>query len=388
MAGTAVKNASGVNTKGDMAVSYNVEDFAIPGGRDEEWRFISLRRIRGLHNGSFAPVADAQIAVEGPEGVTVETVAPDDDRLKAAGGPVDRVAAQAWTAATSGTIVTIPEGAELSEPVVVTVTGAGNDVTTFGTVLIESGANSSASVVVRYQGSGTHADNVNWLIGDGSRVHAVVDTQWAPDAVHLGAQSIVVGRDATLRHTVASFGGEVTRITPRVKFTAPGGDVELTGVYFADDGQYIENRLLVDHSVPNCRSNVMYKGALQGDKASDKPDARTCWVGDVLIRADALGTDTYETNRNLVLTDGARADAIPNLEIETGEIAGAGHAATVGRFDEEQVFYLRSRGIPPEEATRLIIRGFFNEVLGKIPVESVRDELIARVSGELEHANL
>lgn len=388
MAGTAVKNASGVNTKGDMAVSYNVEDFAIPGGRDEEWRFISLRRIRGLHNGSFAPVADAQIDVEGPEGVTVETVAPDDDRLKAAGGPVDRVAAQAWTAATSGTIVTIPEGAELSEPVVVTVTGAGNDVTTFGTVLIESGANSSASVVVRYQGSGTHADNVNWLIGDGSRVHAVVDTQWAPDAVHLGAQSIVVGRDATLRHTVASFGGEVTRITPRVKFTAPGGDVELTGVYFADDGQYIENRLLVDHSVPNCRSNVMYKGALQGDKASDKPDARTCWVGDVLIRADALGTDTYETNRNLVLTDGARADAIPNLEIETGEIAGAGHAATVGRFDEEQVFYLRSRGIPPEEATRLIIRGFFNEVLGKIPVESVRDELIARVSGELEHANL
>ncbi|SDL72678.1 Iron-regulated ABC transporter permease protein SufD [Corynebacterium mycetoides] len=388
MAETAVKNASGVNTKGDMFVSYNVDDFAIPAGRDEDWRFISLRRIRGLHNGTFAPVADARISVEGPSEVTVETVSPDDDRLKAAGGPVDRVAAQAWTSATSGTIVTIPDNAELTEPVTITVTGAGLDVTTFATVLVESGANSVATVVVRYEGSGTHADNVNWVIGDNSRVYAVVDTQWEHDAVHLGAQSIVVGRDATLRHSVASFGGEVTRITPRVKFSAPGGDVELTGVYFADDGQYIENRLLVDHSVPNCRSNVLYKGALQGDKTSAKPDARTCWVGDVLIRAEAQGTDTYETNRNMVLTDGARADAIPNLEIETGEIVGAGHAATVGRFDEEQVFYLRARGIPMEEATRLIIRGFFNEVLNKIPVESVRDELIARVSGELERASL
>ena len=160
----------------------------------------------------------------------------------------------------------IPDNAELTEPVTVTITGAGLDSTTFATVLVESGVNSAATVIVRYTGSGTHADNVNWLIGDNSRVYAVVDTEWADDAVHLGAQSIVVGRDATLRHTVASFGGEVTRVTPRVKFTAPGGDVELTGVYFADDGQYIENRLLVDHSVPNCRSNVLYKGALQGDK--------------------------------------------------------------------------------------------------------------------------
>ena len=169
----------------------------------------------------------------------METVSPDDDRLKVAGGPVDRVAAQAWSGATSGTIVKIPDNAELTEPVTVTITGAGLDSTTFATVLVESGVNSAATVIVRYTGSGTHADNVNWLIGDNSRVYAVVDTEWADDAVHLGAQSIVVGRDATLRHTVASFGGEVTRVTPRVKFTAPGGDVELTGVYFADDGQYL-----------------------------------------------------------------------------------------------------------------------------------------------------
>lgn len=379
-----VKNATTHNNKGDLFSSFNVEDFEVPGGRDEVWRFVSLRRLRGLHNGQFAPQAPAQITVDAPSEVTVEQVALDDDRVTAAGAPVDRIAAQAWTSSENATLVSVPANVELNDTITITVTGAGADVTTFGTIVVETGANSGATVLVRYEGSGTHADNVNWVIGEGSRVNAVIDAEWDLDAVHVGQQAIVVKRDATLRHHVATFGGEVVRISPRVSFEAPGGDAELTGVYFADAGQYIENRLLVDHGVPNCRSNVLYKGALQGDKASGLPEARTCWVGDVLIRAEAQGTDTYETNRNLVLTDGARADAIPNLEIETGEIAGAGHAATVGRFDDDQLFYLRSRGIREEDATRLIIRGFFNEVLNQIPIESVREDLIARVAGELE----
>ena len=379
-----VKNATTHNNKGDLFSSFNVEDFEVPGGRDEVWRFVSLRRLRGLHNGQFAPQAPAQITVDAPSEVTVEQVALDDDRVTAAGAPVDRIAAQAWTSSENATLVSVPANVELNDTITITVTGAGTDVKTFGTIVVETGANSGATVLVRYEGSGTHADNVNWVIGEGSRVNAVIDAEWDLDAVHVGQQAIVVKRDATLRHHVATFGGEVVRISPRVSFEAPGGDAELTGVYFADAGQYIENRLLVDHGVPNCRSNVLYKGALQGDKASGLPEARTCWVGDVLIRAEAQGTDTYETNRNLVLTDGARADAIPNLEIETGEIAGAGHAATVGRFDDDQLFYLRSRGIREEDATRLIIRGFFNEVLNQIPIESVREDLIARVAGELE----
>lgn len=382
-----VRNATPHNNKGDVFQSFDVADFPVPGGRDEVWRFIPLRRIRGLHDGTFAPVAKAQVRVDAPELVAVEQVSPSDERLRVAGGPVDRVAAQAWSAAETATIISVPAEAVLEEPVTITITGAGLDATTFATILVETGRHSEATVLVRYEGSGTHADNLNWHIGEGSHVNAVVDTQWERDAVHLGQQSIRVSRDSRLHHTVAAFGGEVVRITPRVTFTEPGADVELDGVYFADAGQYIENRMLVDHSVPNCRSNVLYKGALQGDRASELPEARTCWVGDVLIRANAQGTDTYETNRNLVLTDGARADAVPNLEIETGQIAGAGHAATVGRFDDDQLFYLQSRGIPEREATRLIIRGFFNEVLNQIPVESVRDELIARVAGELELSN-
>ena len=382
-----VGNATTHNNKGDLFQSFNVEDFPVPGGRDEVWRFISLRRIRGLHDGTFPTQVSEQLRIDAPSDVTIEQLAADDERLRVAGGPVDRVAAQAWSAAEHGTLISVPADAVLDAPIEITITGAGVDATTFSTILVETGRHSQATVIVRYEGSGTHADNLNWHIGEGSHVNAIVDTEWALDAVHIGQQSIKVQRDAVLRHTVAAFGGEVVRLTPRVAFEAPGADVELTGVYFADAGQYIENRMLVDHSVPNCRSNVLYKGALQGDKDSGLPEARTCWVGDVLIRAEAKGTDTYETNRNLVLTDGARADAIPNLEIETGQIAGAGHAATVGRFDEEQIFYLRSRGIPETEATRLIIRGFFNEVLNQIPVESVRDELIARVAGELELNN-
>ncbi|WP_257183027.1 Fe-S cluster assembly protein SufD [Corynebacterium cystitidis] len=388
MAETVVQSGTPNQTKGDLFSSYNVEDLDVPGGRDEVWRFISLRRLRGLHNGDFAPVAKANVDVQATGNVKVETVAPSDERLQAAGGAVDRVAAQAWTSVEDATIVTVPANEAIDEPIVITITGAGESVTSFGAVLVQTETGSDSTVVVQYQGSGTHADNVNFILGDNSRLDVVVDANWDEDALHLGQQNVVVGRDATLRHTVATFGGEIVRIVPRVKFTAPGGDAELLGVYFADDGQYIENRLLVDHAVPNCRSNVMYKGALQADKHSKLPEARTCWVGDVLIRANAQGTDTYEVNRNLVLTEGARADSIPNLEIETGEIAGAGHAATVGRFDDEQVFYLRSRGIPEDQARRLIIRGFFDEVIRQVPVEPIREALSERVEDELGRINL
>lgn len=383
-----VGNATFHDNKGDLFASYDVNDFEVPQGRDEVWRFVSLRRLRGLHNGKFAPQTEAKVEVQSSSEVTVEEVSRDDERLKAVTAPTDRIAAQAWSSMPHVTVVSIPANADLAEPVVITTTGAGLDNTTFAGVHVEAGENARATVIVQYEGSGTHADNVSFVIGDNAHVNVIVDEEWENDAVHVGAQSIVVGRDAVLRHTVATFGGEVVRNTPRVKYAGSGGDVELTGVYYADDGQYIENRLLVDHNHPYCRSNVLYKGALQGDKDSKLPDARTCWVGDVLIRSNASGTETYEANRNIVLTDGARADAIPNLEIETGDIPGAGHAATVGRFDEEQLFYLKSRGIPDGEARRLIVRGFFNEVLNRIPVESVRDELINRVSGELEQVNL
>lgn len=368
-------------TKGDVFTSTNVEDFPVPHGRDEVWRFVSLRKLRGLHNGEFAQAVAQDVKISEHPGVSAETVDRDDERLGRVGKPSDRVAAQAWTSMPEGQVVTVDPEVQVEDPITITFTGKGEDVTSFGATSIEVGHHAEATVVLKYVGSGTHADNVEFILGDGAHLTVIVDVDWENDAVHLSNQVAQVGRDAVLRHNSAIFGGEVVRIVPRVNFTAPGGDAELLGVYFADSGQYFENRMLVDHSVPNCRSNVLYKGALQGEK---KNEARTCWVGDVLIRSNAQGTDTYETNNNLILTDGARADAIPNLEIETGEITGAGHAATVGRFDDIELFYLMSRGIPEAEARRLIIRGFFNEVIHRIPVQSLSEELENRISEELE----
>ena len=172
-----------------------------------------------------------------------------------------------------------------------------------------------------------------------------------------------------------TFGGGVVRLAPSVEYAGPGGDAELLGLYFADAGQHLEHRLFVDHGQPHCRSRVEYKGALQGDSA------HSVWIGDVLIRPEAIGTDTYERNRNLLLTDGARADSVPNLEILTGEMVGAGHASTSGRFEDEHLFYLMARGIPLDEARRLVIRGFFGELIGRIGVPELR----ARITAEVEH---
>ena len=381
---TATKQTPGSATagnKGDLFSSYDPADFPVPRAKDEEWRFVPMRELRGLHNGKFDEPGEAAIDVDAPGNVTVEKVAGDDPRVTTTGAPTDRPAAQAWASADGVTLVTIPKNAALEEPVTITVRGNGQ--TAFGNVAIVAEQAAEATVLLRYIGGGTYADNVVFDLHDAARVSVVTDADWDEDAVHLSQHRAAVRRDAVLRHTVAIFGGRLVRIIPRVQFREQGGEVEMLGVYFADDGQYFETRLLVDHKHPNCKSNVLYKGALQGDPESDKPDTRTTWVGDVLIRREAENTDTYETNKNLVLSEAARAEAIPNLEIETGEIVGAGHAATVGRFDDEELFYLMSRGIPEVEARRLIIRGFFLDVINRIPARDIREELEERIVGEL-----
>jgi Fe-S cluster assembly protein SufD len=156
----------------------------------------------------------------------------------------------------------------------------------------------------------------------------------------------------------------------------------MLGVYFADAGQHLEQRVYVHHEAPHTRSRVTYKGALNGE------GARTVWVGDVLIGRDATGTDSYEQNRNLVLSEGTRADSIPNLEIETGDIAGAGHASATGRFDEEHIFYLQSRGISEEEARKLVVRGFLLEVIAQIGDEATEERLQSAIEAELAETRL
>jgi Fe-S cluster assembly protein SufD len=373
----------GIN-KGEQFTSFDVDAFEVPHGRDEIWRFTPLRRLRGLHDGSAPATGNARIDVTERPGVTTEIVRRGDERLGQGGVPADRIAAQAFSSFNSATIVSVDKGATPEDPIEIAVTGPGKGATGYGHLQVRVGELAEAVVVIDQRGSGTYADNVEFVVGDAARLTVVSIADWADDAVHVSMHHAALGKDAVLRHVAVMLGGDLVRLTARVRFDAPGGDAELLGLYFADDGQHLESRLLIDHAQPNCRSHVLYKGALQGDPHSKRPDAHTVWVGDALIRKEAVGTDTFETNRNLVLTDGARADSIPNLEIETGEIIGAGHASATGRFDDEQLFYLQARGIPEDQARRLIVRGFFGEIIGKIAVPAVRARLTNAIEHELE----
>jgi len=358
--------------------SFDIADHVVPTGREEIWRFTPLKRLRGLHDNAPLDGDGVGAEADAPEGVTVELIAPDSP-LRGSSGfvPGDRIAARVWAEATRIWAVTIPAEAAPDAPVLVTLTGKDTDTATAGHVVISAGAHSKATVVLRFEGSATLADNVELVIGDGAHLTVVSIDDWADDAVHVGHRHAKVGRDATFRHIDVSFGGDLVRHDTTAEYAGPGGEVEMLGLYFADEGQHIEHRLFVDHTAPKTKSHVTYKGALQGE------GAHTVWIGNVLIRKVAEGIETFEENRNLVLTDGCQADSVPNLEIETGEIEGAGHASATGRFDDEQLFYLRSRGIEEAEARRLVVHGFFNDLIRKIGVPTLEEQLRDTVEAEL-----
>ncbi|MEU9141419.1 Fe-S cluster assembly protein SufD [Streptomyces sp. NPDC048404] len=373
----AVAAESTVATRMSAPPSFDVADFPVPHGREEEWRFTPLERLRGLHDGTAVATGEGvRIDVEAPEGVTVETVARDDARIGKAGTPVDRVAAQAFSAFEKAGVVTVPKETVLTEPIRIAVHGEGG--VAYGHQVIELGAFAEAVVVIDHTGDAVLAANVDYVLGDGAKLTVVSVQDWDDAAVHVGQHNALIGRDATFKSFVVTFGGDLVRLHPRITYAGTGGEAELFGLYFTDAGQHQEHRLLVDHNTPHCKSNVMYKGALQGE------GAHAVWIGDVLIEAKAEGTDTYEMNRNLVLTDGARVDSVPNLEIETGEIVGAGHASATGRFDDEQLFYLMARGIPAGEARRLVVRGFFAELVQQIGVDDIEERLLVKIDEELE----
>jgi Fe-S cluster assembly protein SufD len=373
--------SGGDTDRSERRRSFDVAAFPVPTGREEEWRFTPLDRLRGLHDGSAEDGGKVVVEVDAPHEVTVETVDRDDPRIGGAGTPEDRVAAQAFSSFERATVLTVAREAAASRPAVVSLRGeTGRSGAAYGHLVIDVLPFGQAVVLLDCAGSATYADNVELRVGDGGQLTVIALHDWAEDTVHVTQHSARLGRDARLRSVIVTFGGSLVRVAPTVTFAEPGADAELLGLYFADAGQHQEHRLFIDHAVPHCRSRVTYKGALQGR------DAHTVWIGDVLIRAVAEGTDTYELNRNLVLTDGARADSVPNLEIETGQIIGAGHASATGRFDDEQLFYLQARGIPEAEARRLVVRGFFAALIAQIGVPQVQQRLLDAIDAELEES--
>ncbi|MCW2850276.1 MAG: sufD [Marmoricola sp.] len=359
--------------------SFDLADHVVPTGREEVWRFTPLRRLRGIQDDAPLDGHSFDIEVHAPAGVTAGPVGLDHESRGTSGlVPPDRVSARAWAAADSVFLVDVPTEHVGDEATTVTLTGTGNEVASAGHLVVRAGAFSKSTVVLRFQGLATLVENVEIVVGDGAELTVVTVQDWADAAVHHSTQHAKVGRDATLRHVAVSIGGDVVRHDATAEYAGPGGSVEMLGMYFADEGQHIEHRLFVDHNQPKTSSNVNYKGALQGE------GAHTVWIGNVLIRKIAEGIETYEENRNLVLTDGCQADSVPNLEIETGEILGAGHASATGRFDDNQLFYLRSRGIEESEARRLVVHGFFIDLIRRIGVPELEEQLVLTVEKELE----
>ena len=367
-------------TKSQALRSYDVADFPALTGREEEWRFTPLKRLRGLAAADHTTRTGTGPTVEHgdlPAGVAVGVLDRADPAVAPVLTPFDRVSAFAYGAATEVTLIEVSGDTVVDTPALVRVVGRGGEELSAARTVVKVGRFAEATLVLEQVGGVTLADNVEVVVADGAKLTLVTVADWAPDAVQAQHLKFRVGRDARVVHVQVSLGGDLVRQFTSVDYTGRGGEVEAYGVYFADAGQHLEHRLLVDHAVPDCRSFVGYRGALQGE------GAHTVWVGDVLIRAEATGTDTYEINRNLVLTDGARADSVPNLEIETGEVIGAGHASATGRFDDEQLFYLMSRGIGETEARKLVVRGFFAELLDRIPVPDLHDRLAATIDERL-----
>lgn len=356
--------------------------FPAPHGREETWRFTPLPALQGLADAATPPGADkpVTVSVQPQQGVSLEQVALTDARVGVTPGPVDFVAARAWSSSEQANVVTITDEVDPAQPVHISMQGHGADGASYHHLLIEVAANTQASVLLETSGQAVLADNVEVRLGQDAQLTMLTVLDWQPGSVHVGAHSLSVGANAHIRHGVVNLGAAVVRNSTSADYTAPGGNATLLGLYVADAGHHVEHRLFVDHSQPHCKSRVEYKGALQGQSA------RSVWIGDVLIRSAAQGTDTYELNRNLVLTPGAQADSVPNLEIETGEIQGAGHASATGRFDDEQLFYLMARGIDRQQARRLVVRGFFADLIHQMGVPQVEQRLIERIEHDLRPA--
>ncbi|TFB18199.1 Fe-S cluster assembly protein SufD [Microbacterium sp. 3H14] len=365
-----------VQTRSERPHSFEPSDFGAPTGREVNWKHTPIAQLAPLfevaspNDGvSYAHSAGEQY-IAAPLAVGAE---PRGQVFLAE----DITAAVAWQGSPEALHVRIPREEEVAEPIFIAITGLGAERRADAHIVIEALEHSAATVVLQHTGSAQYAQNVEIIVRDGAKLTVISLQQWADAAVHAAAHQARVGADATLKHFVVSFGGGVVRVNPSVELAGAGSEGYLYGLSYADAGQHLESQVYLHHKGPHTKGDVLYKGALQGQSA------HSVWIGDVLIGADATGTDSYEANRNLVLTEGARADSIPNLEIETGDILGAGHASATGRFDDEQLFYLQARGITEEEARRLVVLGFLTDIVQRLGIPALETELLAAIEAEL-----
>ncbi|TBN56684.1 Fe-S cluster assembly protein SufD [Glaciihabitans arcticus] len=367
-----------VQTRSKRFASNKHSEYPAVTGRELEWKHSPVDLIRPLIDGELDGSPYEYLSMESA-GVRAEWVAPDDARVGSAATAEEKSSANAWGSVENVLAVTVTANTDRGdEPAELTITRSAFGPTARAAhTVITAEPGSTGLVILQNTGKALLSENIEIVVGDNANLTVVSVQEWADDAIHLATHVATVGRAAVFRHIIVSTGGKVVRINPTMHLNGEGADGELYGVYFADAGQHLEQRVYMHHSGANTRGRVNYKGALQGE------GAHTVWIGDVLIGQQAAGTDSYEQNRNLVLSEGTRADSIPNLEIETGDIAGAGHASATGRFDDEQLFYLQARGITEDEARRLVVLGFLSEIIQKIGKPDLEARLQKSIETEL-----
>ncbi|WP_194763277.1 Fe-S cluster assembly protein SufD [Microbacterium sp. UFMG61] len=365
-----------VQTRSERPHSFEPADFGAPTGREVNWKHTPVAKLAPLFEVAGSAEGVSYTFGAGQQYVSAP-LAPGDAPRGEVFLAEDITAAVAWQGSAEALHIRIPREEEVAEPILVSIDGLGADLRSDAHIVIEALEHSSATVVLQHTGAAQYSQNVEIIVRDGAKLTVISLQQWQDQAVHTSAHQARVDADATLKHFVISFGGGVVRVNPSVELAGAGSEGYLYGLSYADAGQHLESQVYLHHKGPHTKGDVLYKGALQGE------GAHSVWIGDVLIGADATGTDSYEANRNLVLTEGARADSIPNLEIETGDILGAGHASATGRFDDEQLFYLQARGISEEEARRLVVLGFLTDIVQRLGIPALEQELLAAIETEL-----
>jgi Fe-S cluster assembly protein SufD len=280
---------------------------------------------------------------------------------------------------TGGTFVLVPDDTRIELPVQSLTYLDADGAAVFPHTLLVVGRNAELTFIDRYVSpdlTRAFSDAIAEIhVGEGAHVRYVSIQEWGGGVTHLGVQRATVGRDATFRSLNIGFGASLARAEAETVLAEPGAFSEMLGVFFADGEQHFDHRSIQDHVAPNGTSDLLYKGAL-------RDHSRAVYSGWVHVRPDAQKTNAMQTSRNIVLSEHAKADAIPNLEIEANDVR-CGHAASVGPVDEDAIFYLMSRGIPHDEAERLIVSGFFQEVLDRVALEEVRAGAEQAIQDEL-----
>jgi Fe-S cluster assembly protein SufD len=367
------------------AAAERVAGAALPTDSEEVWRY---SRISDLDLARYRPAPDgAEVTVDLPEtwaaaGVTVQRGADLDEAAGlgtvADGGP-DLFAAMNDAFCADPVVITVPPGAQLAEPLEVRTRLAGAGAAAFGRLVVLVGEGASATVVDRTTSSDDDLLSVPLTevrVARGARLDLVSVQQLGAAAWQVGSLVADVGQEGHLRVGLIGLGGAYARLRTDCRLSGRGASGDLLAAYFGDGDQTLDFRTFQFHDAPDTTSNLLFKGAVGGH-------SRSVYTGLIKVAPEARGTNAFQTNRNVKLSDDAWAESVPNLEIETNDVR-CSHASTVGPVDPEQRFYLESRGVPPTAADRLIVAGFFDEVVRQLPVPELVAEIGAAIADKLD----